>query len=286
MRKDLLSLGFALALGTIIGGLCADEIAARFTYGSYFWAFGALFGGIISWCVVDFRHFCAGVKRSYRDTIAWRPNLLYWKTFGVAMLGVTAMTMTVFIYMVGGFVYLMLLDQRPVPTGSISDSTLLFYAVVVIIVASLFAGALVASMMTSRSGLVDNERYKKRLLRVKKEGFWQLTHWNPLSATIYVIYYALKGTLYVVVRIPAAMPIAKAAGITGFRTVRAFIVGVFINVQSERRMIALIFATAGAAVFHSFDSVIIGLVVGVGFGLLEYEIVSVRWLKLVPAKAK
>ncbi|HXK31292.1 MAG TPA: hypothetical protein VJZ94_00875, partial [Candidatus Paceibacterota bacterium] len=62
-----------------------------------------------------------------------------------------------------------------------------------------------------------------------------------------------------------------------------FVAGVFVYVHSQRRTICFIDATIGATIGYFFGSAIIGAIAGALLGVINYEIVSVRWLRLVPA---
>ena len=69
------------------------------------------------------------------------------------------------------------------------------------------------------------------------------------------------------------------------KTLGMFIAGVFVYVHSKRRTICFVDAALGAAIGYTFGSAIVGAVAGAVLGIINYEVISVRWLKLTPARA-
>ena len=63
-----------------------------------------------------------------------------------------------------------------------------------------------------------------------------------------------------------------------------FVKTVFILIHSEERLLCMIDAVIGAGIGYSFESALIGALVGGIIGVLNFEILSKRILHLVPAK--
>jgi hypothetical protein len=63
-----------------------------------------------------------------------------------------------------------------------------------------------------------------------------------------------------------------------------FLYHVFVMIHSERRFLCLVDAGLGSLVGFYAGSVLIGMIAGAAFGLLNYEIVSLRILGLQPVK--
>ncbi|MGH7936402.1 MAG: hypothetical protein ACREF8_05285, partial [Chthoniobacterales bacterium] len=106
---------------------------------------------------------------------------------------------------------------------------------------------------------------------------------NPIGVLVLL----LRGIKWVAVRTPAAVSLAFPAIVSGIGnagyTLAMFVAGVFIHVHSERRTLCFVDATLGAALGYSFGSAIIGAVAGAVLGVVNYELISVRWLKLASA---
>ena len=112
MHKETLSVGFAVALGSLIGGFVALDIAARFAYGTWFWGVGALLGGCIAWFAIDFRQLCSGIARSYRTNTA---------RFVAAYRDVVMLRMNEAISNMERAKLLQMLDAAEVPVGPVND---------------------------------------------------------------------------------------------------------------------------------------------------------------------
>ncbi len=272
MTRGWMSVAFACAFGAFIGALSALEISARFAYGSYLWGIGALLGGAVAYVAVDFRHFCAGVAHSYRRTIAWRPFVSFWTAVGMEFISFMSLVTTC----LSAFAIFVLLAADSTVARDISAIfTLMFIAIMCIM------GSLSLSI-NARKGRTDCE-WERSLLRSRQLSWNFFLKTNPLSVSVMIVagtFYLLRvlvgGTLSGIVSLPRFVA-------EGGRKLANFVVGVFVYIHSERRTICFVDATIGAAIGYSYGSVFIGAVAGVVIGLVNYEVVSVRWLKLAPA---
>ncbi len=273
MTRGWLSIALACAFGALIGTLTALEISTRFEYGSYLWAIGALVGGITAYVAIDFRHFCAGVVHSYHRTIAWRPDSQWWKALAIMSGGIAMMYSS--IVGVGG-VALAYFSNIPMPV--------LIGTLWAMLAASVASVLLVGCLMTgsSSSGAKDAAD-RERLRNIAEMGWMIILHCNPIGATLAVI----RGLKWVAVRTPSAIARAVLATINGVRrvasTLAQFVASVFVYVHSQRRTICFVDATIGAAIGYTFGSAIIGAIAGALLGVLNYEIISVRLLRIVPS---
>ena len=273
MTRGWLSIALACFFGALIGTLTALEISTRFEYGSYLWAIGAVVGGITAYVAIDFRHFCTGVVHSYRRTIAWRSDSHWWKTLAMVSGGIAMMYSS--IVGVGGVAF----AYFSVNPMSVLIGTLWY------MLAASVTGAGLGWFMTGSdsSGAKDAADREQRLRNLARMGWMMILHCNPIGATLAVI----RGLKWVAVRTPSAIARAVPATINGARritsTLAQFVAGVFVYVHSQRRTICFVDATIGAAIGYAFGSAIIGATAGALLGVLNYEIVSVRLLRLVPS---
>ena len=67
------------------------------------------------------------------------------------------------------------------------------------------------------------------------------------------------------------------------RIVLRFVARIFRLIHSDIRLLCMTDAVIGALVGYGYESPIIGGLVGAVVGVLNYRLVSIRWLKLVPA---
>lgn len=275
MQKETWSVGFACALGACIGTLVALEIAARFTYGSWFWSVGALTGGLAAYCAVDFRHLCAGIAVAYRRTIAWRPHVEWWKTYLMCACSMTvSSTSLVFVLWCITNAAFAIANNGPY----IPPTVLLVYL-------CLFAGVgAVWAVNASDEGSTADGSYDERLLRNRKKALRAMCYVNPVGALLLVLAGMLVGAGWLWTHGPdIARSIMAAISSVGLRLKR-FGVEVFFYVHSERRMICFLDAAIGAAAGYFLGSASLGAIIGAILGVINYEIVSIRWLKIIPAK--
>ncbi|MBI2121425.1 MAG: hypothetical protein HYU05_01880 [Candidatus Wildermuthbacteria bacterium] len=268
------SIALACAFGALIGTLTVLEISMRFEYGSYLWSIGALVGGIAAYVVIDFRHFCAGVAHPYRRTVAWRPYSLWWKALA-AMSGGIAVAYCSIVGVSGAV--LAYVSDAPM---SVAIGTLYMILGVSVL------GALLGWLMTSESsnGANDAADRERRLRNTIEMGWNYILYGNPIGVAL-AVFCGLKWPrgAYSAPAIAHAVPVTINAMRHAGHTVAQLVVGVFVYIHSQRRTICFVDATIGATIGYFFGSAIIGAVAGALLGVINYEIVSVWWLRLVPA---
>ena len=110
---------------------------------------------------------------------------------------------------------------------------------------------------------------------LKSDGFFQKIHAHiPL---LFWIWYAPKGAISGAIWIGRRVPAMV-------RTLSRFARCWFDFVHSDLRLLCMIDAAIGATVGYCFHNPVIGAIVGGLSGLLNYEILSVRVLKLIPTE--
>jgi hypothetical protein len=285
MTRGWLSVAFVCAFGAFIGTLAALEISARFEYGSYLWSIGALFGGIVAYVTIDFRHFCAGVADSYRRTMAWKPDRLYWRAFFAQWVGMSAVTTTCCISI--PVLYYVMRQFEPV-TATVADLlTAMYYFLVWVAPAFSFTlGILIAKKSVShrpRRYYPVQLSYEDFLRQQIEDGWFAALNFNPIAAIFWMIYGIVLALIHSPSFISDAATSCAATVVQAMAQLKKFVVGLFIYVHSTRRTICFVDATIGAAIGYSLGSAIYGAIAGAFLGVINYELVSVRWLKIVPA---
>ncbi len=273
MTRGSLSIAFACALGGFIGTLAANDISTS-QYGQYLWPVGALLGGIVAYIIVDFRYLCAGVARSYRQTIAWQPDTLWWKAWVASSLGGTAVFAWIFI----PIIWEAYANDTPSYASSwafVSDCAA--FTLFLGIMCTIFG--LFITIIVNKEGRREGMR-QERLRILFLVGRTLLFSVNPFG----LVYWTIWGTAWTVRHarwlITSAIGKSKAAAAIG----ALFVSRTFVYVHSERRTICLVDAAIGAGIGHlSLGNTAIGAVAGALLGLINHEIVSVRWLGIVPA---
>lgn len=266
MKRESWSIIIACFFGAFVGGITALEIAARFEYGSYFWGIGALLGGIVAYFIVDFAQVRTGVLRAYNNVVNWQPNLLYWKAVIVNM--TYMMSVTIYVVLFFSLPYSMIGVISGERVEMVVMSILIVSAIMLIIV-------LILSLLISLDELSRGEnegrewRYRLKLLRSIRRNLGHIETLNPVTATCFLAA-LLWRSLPKLHKIP--------------RLLWNFVLTFVRYIHSERRTLCFIDAALGATVGYYFGSAVIGAVVGAILGVINYELVSVRWLKLSPTK--
>lgn len=267
MKRESLSIAIACAVGALIGTLVGIEIAKYLAPALHWWcaAAGMFAGSIVAYVTIDFRQFCAGVNHAYHNTIAWRPYGLYWKTVGMAYASVISLCLTLAIGVIVTFVPFDLIEEK------FKFSYLGFFLAVVIACSTLLSfGA-----TSCRRGTSDDS-YEELLLRQHRI-YYEMFQWiNPIGVT----YYALKGLWWMMRHLPWLIRQGVFGLWVAIVFLGYFISAAFVYVHSTRRTICFVDAGLGALIGFMCGSPIVGAISGAMLGVLNYELVSVRLLKL------
>lgn len=142
---------------------------------------------------------------------------------------------------------------------------------------SLFMGVVAGTEYLSNPGLLTKKRVR--------------ADWKHCNALAVYGYYLPMGIWHLLNRVPrmiSAIPgVALKAAVVLHDVVASILEfgwNLFKLVHSELRVLCMVDAAIGTAIGYRFGSPLVGAVTGGIFGVLNYEVVSVRWLKLLPAK--
>lgn len=260
------SVALACALGGFLGTACAHEIAVRFQYGQHLAFLGTMVGALVSYLAIDFRQFLRGVGAAWSTVIGLRIEADALKAVGILGSGIAAFYFT-FVVILFVLIFAPMFIFGPVDHRvlELAGSTIL----AVIVMGYGLAAAIVA---LSAAKYRDTVARHKSYAAYVDFGMTVLRHANLVSATWYGLCWARLG----LAQVPYASRIA-------FNAVKGFLREVFILVHSERRLICLVDGGLGAIIgYYIFGSAIAGGIVGAILGVINFEIVSVRWLKIVP----
>lgn len=250
MQPESKRIAIAIFSGALVGGLLALEISESFALGAYLWVLGAVVGGALSYMLYDFSHLRAGVARAYRKTIDHR---LDFKGIG-AVLGLFGAFIILFVSVFAVFRVVFMCMAISTPPGDFMQ---------------MIMASMVASFMLTMCFVYAMIECGSDFARGVNFTFWYLLKYGNLVVWAYwVPVLALRGA-------PKIMAFAKRA---------------FVYIHSDERTLcgvdAAIGVVAGHFLGHSLVAVLLGAVVGALWGVVNYEIVSVRWLKLAPASAR
>lgn len=297
LGKEAFGRALACACCAAIGTWSALEISASVVpFGQYFWLLGALFGGIIAYVLVSLRQICSGVARSYRmgkenvarachSTVVWRPKKLYWKAQFAVRAGYVMISITFALFLFGANFAWNFFER--------SLTISLPFLAIGIVSLLLFCWAVISAVFGVRLSVRrwwDNrqrgETYEQWLKRQKEFGWWMCKYGNPIGALFLLSCLLLKLVEYLWVnkgKIARAFfsPIVFLA-----KESWRFVLRALYYSRSSQGTLCFIDVTFGTISGFFFGSVIVGAVGGALLSIIDYQVISVWWLKLAPAKAK
>jgi hypothetical protein len=259
----------ASALGAGLGSLVALEVVA------WLWWFGLLVGGLVGYLSYEWRAVVAAVPKAYRAARSWQPKPLpadVWPMFVWSTLA----WMSIFANIISIVVLLVYLR------AGWGDGV---YGVV----AGMSFGNLMLSPNVAWAMAQDKYRFGQPWENAATAR--RVTYFSFLPLLIF--WHLPRGIWWIVRRIPRAVVVAAIGigrGAVAFvRFVRHFGWEVFIRIHSEVRLICGVDAMLGAGVGYFAGSAIIGAAVGGLFGIVNFALVTERWLRprgYLPARAK
>jgi len=248
-----LQIFFACAFGAGIGAFVALSL------NPWFWWLGLLVGGTIGYLGYEWREVVAAVPR------AWRAAGPMWKSLPWLVSKSWVFARTIAFMWCWLFVAFASCDF----VGGLVSPVRGFHVASVAIATTLvvFGPGLVLIMGLFASCFLLEENEENRFYSLKEMVLWSLPVIFVYQLPRFTIRYA-----------PAAL-----------RFVRAFVWKFFLLIHSEERLICGMDAMLGAAVGYFAGSAFIGAIAGGALGVVNYEIVTRRWLipaGLVPVRVK
>ncbi|OGZ31863.1 MAG: hypothetical protein A2V69_00390 [Candidatus Portnoybacteria bacterium RBG_13_40_8] len=251
MKNKSLKVFVACALGAGIGSLTALQLGI-------FWWLGLLVGGFVGYVSYEFKAVLRAMASAWKTAVKLRPH---WKNFW--MLFASFLSVSLWILLPFAMVSLVVSD-KVLHWGLLGMTT----------------GAIVFGFVFGLAFALDQSSSAQTNA---KETFDMLVKkGSPISV---FFYWLPKGIIWVIIRIPKAV-LAMIIGLVKLaKLMTKFIKTIFITIHSEIRLLCGVDAAIGTAIGYFAGNAIIGAIAGGLFGLLNYEVVSRRILRLVPVKA-
>jgi hypothetical protein len=272
MFRKSYSTAIACGFGAFIGGLVANQFASHLPFLDSLAGFvGMLVGGFVGYITIDFREICTAIPRAWSKTINWRPYRPFW----VAALTYPLPWLIIMLYMVIGFYlsmyhHIKLTNKEVISVMEIVADIFLFFAVI------LFFGG-ISNLKKDAKG--RNFRSLRSLVRSNRADLKFARDLTPP----YLVFRTFKALQFCVKELAWAIMLLRFMPAI-LSTLGQFCKELFILVHSDRRVVCFMSAATGAGIgFFGFHQVVAGLVAGAVLGFIDYEVVGVRWLKLVPA---
>lgn len=271
MENRTLKVFLACALGAFVGTLIAIQL------GPTFWFIGLLVGGLLGYLTFEVEKIPTAAKEAWRGTTTWKPDKAFWKYIGMGwvILALQVISLLANIY-----------ATNKVFSGRIgfgffwADWFLLALPAGVLFTAMMIILSLIGIWDTPRTmtGEVDIPRRKLIL----KKYLWFTVGSTPLGLLIgYGL--ILPGILIrdFVMFIPDIAKGVQFIVKMAFKFLKAF----FILIHSEDlRLLCSIDAAIGTSIGYWYHNPIIGAMAGGLFGIVSWEIISKRILKVAVAR--
>jgi len=255
MDSRTLKVLLACALGAGIGALIALEL------NRYFWWLGMPAGALVAYLTYEFKIVLGAAPMAWQKAKAiagWRPktNKENWTRNAVALAAILS------IYSIAvPFIAIIELDmvlRNPMP-----------FLLMALGIPVVFALGLYPIM--AMDGVSDEELKKFKLF----------FRYNLFSVYFWFLpKYLILGICKLAVGAWRAIKLAPVV----FTTVFVFCWQLFLAIHSDERLLVAVAAAVGCAIGYFYGSALVGAFSGGIFGILNFEILSKRALKLVPTR--
>jgi len=239
-----------IALGAFIGGTIAIQMSHMF------WWVGALIGAVTAYFSYDVKTIISAIPVAFHRTCVWQPNKKWWQiklsdSFAGLGLGLSIGCVLPFFLLSG---------EKELVYGSYAISYMIY--LVFFSVMCFFVGFTIGSSTESEKDPVFN--------------FWRT---NPVYVYCWIIpCFLLRAVRQLAPRIPKLV-------VQSLAFILRFIKALFLLVHSEIRLLCAVDAALGTAIGYFAGNAIVGAIAGGLFGVANYELISVRMLKLANAKS-
>lgn len=287
MRKESLNIAIACFIGGVLGVLFAVKIAEMYEFGRYLWFIGAFLGGAVAYLAYDPWAAASAMWRAWHELA----DVEHAKRFLRGVLAAAGI-MTAVVVMIsgigftffGGFLW-------GDSVGNVWTLTMILSLVFCAFLTSIYPKRM-GRFATKALGEPKAPRGEPENLQVV---LWTLAAFiNPVSFPLIIVtgtlvfvgcilYDVVRFLVLVLARVPKGIWLSVVFAVRFIRLV-------FVYIHSTARVVCFVDTALGVAVAYTLvaptlQMMLAGGVLGLVFGVLNYELISVRLLKLVPARA-
>lgn len=239
---------FACALGAGIGAMIALQI------GGYLWWIGMIIGATLGYLSYEFKAVLKAIVFAWRKIINYKLN---WADIKVTLklLFWVAIIIVCFCFLSFLRAYL---EKNPLSPGSKAAILPIWF----------IFGFVIPILLALNDPIPALKFFLSPIIL-------------PLKFLIWVIEWAIKITkiiLMVIAGLFTEIFLAMKAIFSFFKTI-------FVQIHSDERLLCFFDAGIGAGIGYFYHNALIGAIAGGILGAVNYELVSKRWLKLVPARS-
>lgn len=264
MNHRSLKVFIACFLGGCIGSVVALEVS------KYLWWVGLLVGAAVGYLSYEFKEVVRAIPLAWHRVMHWHPDRKFWKNFGYFFFRICSVYAT-FLF---GFFILM---YSIVAMSHADKKEMVYLFVNMFVLTSLTLSAATALAIGWSTRLEEEVQRNRRELKTL------LYKANPI---IVYLYYVPKYTAIGIWFVVCCIPYFFVSIGRGFAKLGLFVWTVFKLIHSDIRLLCAVDAAIGVCVGFFLGSAIFGGLAGGLWGVLNFEILSKRVLKLVPLKVR
>lgn len=251
-------------VGACIGTFVALEIHPLF------WWVGTLVGAGIAYFGFNLKEVGVAMKTAFRRTVAWRHNTVYWIYWREGFV----FAMNIWSTILAGMI-LVFLFFTSCGLGVTNVTTFIFSAEYVLINASVILSCVAFCVIFSFLNAFD---YASKRNGMKGP----YTFPNVIRVYFWIVPRAIfTGLMWLVKQSPKGVEKIVLFVVWA----KSFFVTFFLLIHSELRLLCAVDAALGTAIGYFAGSILIGAIAGGVLGVVNYEVVSVRVLKLAECKS-
>lgn len=275
MRKETIFVGLACLLGAFIGAWISIELSTLYAWSYALWPIGSAFGGVVGYLSYDPKGLWSGAQRAWKEVIAWRPDYAEMKNSLLMLSAVLCVIVSALLYVFFPMMVLSLavvMDEYDEVVVLAAGST----GCLGIVIGLSLLYTWIASVLEGKYlRLTSND-----IREIKRVIFWL----NPILAPFTLLRWTYDLLSFCLRHLHVPFVSFYRAVILFAGTTRRLLWMTFKYVHSDQRKLCLVDAAIGAAVGFFFGNPLIGGLVGCLLGIVNFELVSVRWLNLVPSE--
>lgn len=258
----------ACSVGAFVGSVIALQMYQMF------WWVGATIGAFVAYLGYNIEEVIAAIPTAYRRTINWRPNHKFWTCWRAAFMYMFNMGVTTVVGF--GIIGALFYWRTGVHT---SENNMLFLKIEgVMLLIGVGFGTFMGLVSARSMALVD----------MKRDG--ELV--NPLTCpNVFRFYFwmlprgIVMGSAWLISNTPKGVMIVLKYGALFLGLAKTFLIEFFRLIHSELRLLCAVDAALGTAIGYLTGNALIGAVAGGLLGVVNYEIITVRVMKLAGARS-
>ena len=264
----------ACALGAFVGAFVALE------GNHYFWWFGLLVGGLVGYLTYEIKEVARALPVAWQKARGWQPDREWWQVY---LKGVGIYIGSVFTLMTPPLLFLLWFSFGGFIEGRASSLEMIT-ATAGLVFLFLLMGIYFGLTLQTTSG-TDIKSLQKEQAEFQKFAnpfriyFWFLPRWTLKGG-----WWLLLSLLKLLEQSPRFVATALWVFIASAIVVAKLAYFLLKEVHSDIRMLCGVDAAIGTIIGYFAGSAVIGALAGGAWGALNFEILSIRVLKLVPAE--